>query len=101
MLLRDLRIRDVFVLPCPQEQCYYLYGSTDPDTWNGPGVGFDAYVTTDFEHAEGPFPAFRRAPGFWADRHFWAPEVHVYRGRYYMLASFKSADRCRGTDLRF
>ena len=99
MLLRDLRIRDVFVLPCPQEQCYYLYGSTDPDTWNGPGVGFDAYVTTDFEHAEGPFPAFRRAPGFWADRHFWAPEVHVDRGRYYMLASFKSADRCRGTQV--
>ncbi len=37
---------------------------------------------------------------FWADRHYWAPEVYAnfaYNGAFYMFASFKSADRCRGT----
>lgn len=99
MLVSDIRIRDVFVLPVAQEGRYYLYGSTDTDTWSGPGVGFDAYVTTDLVHAQGPFPVFRPQPGFWADRHFWAPEVHAYRGRYYMLAYFKSGDACRGTQV--
>jgi hypothetical protein len=37
--------------------------------------------------------------GFWADRNFWAPEVHVYRGRCYMFASFKSAEARRGTQI--
>ncbi len=95
--LTDIRIRDPFFLR--QENCYYLYGTTDYNNWSGPGVGFDYYKTDDLEWFEGPFPAFRPDPAFWADRNFWAPEVWKYRNEFYMIASFKAEGRCRGVQV--
>src|SRR6185436_5786395 len=56
-------------------------------------------TSTDLAHWDGPFPAFRPPSGFWADRNFWAPEVHFYQGRYYMFASFKAENVPRGTQI--
>ena len=92
-----MRIRDPFIVPVPVEHRYYLYGSTHltPEA----GLGFDAYRSSDLINWEGPFPVFRPPVGFWSDRDPWAPEVHVYNGRYYMFASFKSATVCRCTQI--
>ncbi|NLF79216.1 MAG: family 43 glycosylhydrolase [Chloroflexi bacterium] len=95
----DIHIRDPFVLPVAAEQQYYLYGTVGPTAWTNYATGIDYYTGTDLENWEGPFPAFRPPVGFWADRNFWAPEVHVYRGRCYMFASFKSAEARRGTQI--
>lgn len=95
----DIHIRDPFVLPVIAEQQYYLYGTTGPEAWTPSGSGTDYYTSRDLENWEGPFPAFRPPPGFWADRNFWAPEVHVYRGRYYMFITLKAEDVRRGTQI--
>lgn len=95
----DIHIRDPFVLPIPAQQQYYLYGTTGADTWTNSASGIDYYTSPDLQNWEGPFPAFRPPAGFWSDRNFWAPEVHVYRGRYYMFASFKAEGVCRGTQI--
>ncbi|MDQ1913225.1 glycoside hydrolase family 43 protein [Paenibacillus sp. GD4] len=95
----EIRVRDPFVLPVPEEKAYYLFGTTDDNVWDGAAEGFNVYRSTDLEQWEGPFPAFRPEAGFWADRHFWAPEVHLYQSRYYMLASFKAEGQCRGTQV--
>lgn len=96
----DIQIRDPFVLPVAAEGVYYLYGTTDKQPWSEDhGDGFDAYRSTDLVNWEGPFPVFRPAPGFWGTHQFWAPEVHAWRGRYYMFASFNSATIKRGTQI--
>lgn len=95
----DIHIRDPFVLPITAERRYYLYGTTGPQTWTSSASGIDYYTSPDLRGWEGPFPAFRPPTGFWADRNFWAPEVHIYRGRYYLLASFKAEGVCRGTQI--
>ena len=95
----DIHIRDPFVLPVTTEQQYYLYGTTGPESWTSSASGIDYYTSPDLENWQGPFPAFRPPTGFWADRNFWAPEVHLYRGRYYMFASFKAEGICRGTQI--
>ncbi len=94
-----INIRDPFVVPAPAERRYYLFGTRGLDCWEGRPEGFDVYVGDDLQHWDGPLPAFRPAPDFWADRNFWAPEVHAYNGRYYMFASFKAGDVCRGTQI--
>ncbi|MEI7026802.1 family 43 glycosylhydrolase [Paenibacillus sp. y28] len=91
ILNEEIQIRDPFVLPVEKEGTYYLFGSTDKNIW-GPGTGFDAYVGTDLKQWEGPFPVFRPGEGFYSERNFWAPEVHEYKGRYYMLATFRRKD---------
>lgn len=99
MQREHIQIRDPFVLPVATTREYYLFGTTDKDCWNAPGEGFDYYRSSDLETWEGPFPAFRPDSDFWGSKNFWAPEVHVWQGRYYMFASFK-APRCyRGTQI--
>ena len=95
----DIHIRDPFVLPIMAEQQYYLYGTTGSETWTNSATGIDYYTSPDLQNWEGPFPAFRPSTNFWADRNFWAPEVHAYRGRYALFASFKAEGVCRGTQI--
>lgn len=82
----EIRIRDPFVLL--DNDRYYLYGTTDENPWEGKAQGFNAYVSEDLEHWEGPYCIFSAGNGFWADENFWGPEVYRYRGAYYMIASF-------------
>lgn len=95
----DIHIRDPFVLPIIAEKQYYLYGTTGWQAWTNAASGIDYYTSPDLQNWEGPFPAFRPPSGFWADRNFWAPEVHIYQGRCYMFASFKAEGICRGTQI--
>lgn len=96
----EIQIRDPFVVPVQAERAYYLFGTTDKNCWTADGQhGFDCYRTTDLEHFEGPFPAFRPDAAFWGTQNFWAPEVHRFGGRWYMFASFKAPGACRGTQI--
>jgi len=92
----DIQIRDPFIVPSGGK--YYLFGSTDPDIWKGRGVGFDVWTSDgDLREFEGPKAAFRPPAGFWSERNFWAPEVHAYRGAWYMFATFLVTGARRGT----
>lgn len=96
---QEIQIRDPFVFPDDKEKKYYLFGSTDKNIW-GKGIGFDVYIGDDLEHWEGPFPVFRPEENFYSEENFWAPEVHEYRGKYYMFATFLRKDnRKRGTGI--
>lgn len=99
MKTAEIQIRDPFILPEPGEGLYYLFGTTDHNCWKGAGNGFDCYRSKDLIEWDGPIPAFRPPPGFWATENFWAPEVHRFNGRYYMFASFKAPAHYRGTQI--
>lgn len=90
----DINIRDPFVLV--HEGKYYLYGTRGATCW-GEATGFDVYVGTDLDNWSEPVACFENDGSFWADRNYWAPEVHAYRGKFYMFASFKREGVCRGT----
>lgn len=90
----DINIRDPYVLV--MNGVYYLYGTRGATCW-GAADGFDVYTSTDLNAWERPFVCFRDDGSFWAKRDYWAPEVHAYQGRLYMLASFKGEGRRRGT----
>ncbi len=89
----EIQIRDPFILPDEAQGLYYLFGTTDRNCWIGPGSGFNCYKSRDLRDWTGPISAFRAPEGFWGTSNFWAPEVHRFNGRFYMLASFK-ADEC-------
>ena len=96
MRFEDIHIRDPFILA--EDGKYYLYGSRGNETW-GKGTGLDVYTSSDLENWSEAYSVFTPAKDFWADRNFWAPEVHKYNDEYYMFVSFKSCDRCRGTQI--
>ena len=90
----EINVRDPFVLLYRDR--YYLYGTRGATCW-GPATGFDVYTGEDLENWSGPVPCFENDGTFWADRNYWAPEVHPWQGAFYMFASFKSTERRRGT----
>ncbi len=94
MKLSDINIRDPFVLL--HEGQYYLYGTRGATCW-GKADGFDAYVSDDLVTWSEPHEIFHNDGSFWADRNYWAPEVHQWQGAFYMFASFKAEGVCRGT----
>lgn len=96
MKLCDIHIRDPFVLADSGK--YYLYGSRGTECW-GKCTGLDVYESYDLENWSEAYEVFAPPEKFWSDINFWAPEVHKYNNEYYMLVSFKSHDRCRGTQI--
>jgi len=61
---------------------------------------FSVYKTYDLENFDEPKIIFDgSAVGFWADRDFWAPEVHKYNGKYYLFGSCKADGKCRATQI--
>ena len=97
----DIRIRDPFILTDKEHGCYYMYGTTA--LLEGSiycGNTFSVYKTEDLEHFSEPKVIFDgNAIGFWADKDFWAPEVHIYNGKYYLFGSCKADGKCRATQI--
>lgn len=88
MKLKEIYIRDPFVLSDPKTNCYYLYGTTGI----GNGIkGFDCYRSQNLTDWEGPFPIVRQEKEFASTKDFWAAEVFIYQGGYYLMAAFKGA----------
>jgi len=90
----DLYIRDPFILSNPATRTYYLYKSMSVKLKSGQSRGgVVVYVGRDLQTWEGPIPVFHFPDGFWADRSVWAPEVHKYKGKYYLFVTFTSKDK--------
>ena len=96
MKLNDIHIRDPFILT--DGDTYYMYGSRGKECWNV-GLGLDVYTSKDLTEWSEPIEVFSKPDNFWADRDFWAPEVHKYKGEYYMFVTFFSPTRTRGTQI--
>ncbi len=94
MKCTDINIRDPFILI--HEGRYYMYGTRGATCW-GPATGFDVYVSDNLENWSEPIICFENDGTFWADRNYWAPEVHEWNGSFYMFASFKNEKVRRGT----
>ena len=85
MRCADINIRDPFVLF--EDGKYYMYGTRAKNFGKAVG-GFDVYVSEDLENWSDPIACFdSEANGMNFDAN-WAPEVHKYRGKYYMFATF-------------
>ena len=97
----EIRIRDPFILTDIENKCYYMYGTTALESESlHAGATFSVYKSLDLENFEGPKVIFDGEKiGFWADRDFWAPEVHKWEGKYYLFGSCKAEGRCRATHI--
>ena len=102
MLKREnIRIRDPFILTDGEAGCYYMYGTTDlEDGTLHARPRFSVYKSRDLESFEGPKVIFDGEKyGFYADRDFWAAEVHKWGDRYYLFGSCKAEGKCRATEI--
>lgn len=90
--LATLPVRDPYILPDPATKSYFLYKSTSTTTSKGEvRGGVSAYRSVDLIHWQGPYPVFSVPENNWITGAVWAPEVHYYKGRYYLFATLNSS----------
>ena len=80
----DINIRDPFVVL--HEGKYYMYGTRGATCWGG-AKGVDVYVSDDLETWSDPIEVFSAPAGYF--HNMWAPEVHLYKGNFYMFMTLK------------
>lgn len=87
----DIYMRDPFLFTDKKRGLYFLFGTNMGICDGAANVDpyFEVYVSRDRKNFEGPFVSFQPEKGFWGVRNYWAPEVHEYKGSYYMFATFK------------
>lgn len=91
--VRDVHISDPFILADPVTHRYYTYvqfvnGERFPDVPQGRGY-FYVLESEDLVHWSKPEVCFEKGD-FWADLDYWAPECHIWKGKYYLISSFRA-----------
>ncbi len=95
ILLRDVRIRDPHILPVPETGTYHLVFSL----WRTeahPHGGVQMLTSHDLVHWQGPQVVYGVSDECWGRAGVWAPEMHVYRGWFYLFLTHNSTDPLPG-----
>ena len=90
--LSDIRIHDPWILTDKSSQTYYMYSGSGPLASSDHRCGVIAYKSKDLSTWSGPYLVFEVPEASWADptAGVWAPEVHDYRGKYYLFATLSN-----------
>jgi beta-xylosidase len=87
MQLPQMPLHDPFILAYAPTKTYYLYTSNVPSLTQQKRVGTMVYTSKDLKHWTHPKVVFTVPENFWAEQGGWAPEVHQYKGRFYLLTT--------------
>ena len=98
LALKDIYIRDPFIMPVEKEGVYYMYASSSTSENGQTYGGMVAYKSRDLKTWEGPVRVFDVPRDNWITGTVWAPEVHQYKGKYYMFGTLNSDILWKGTE---
>ena len=93
--VREIRISDPYILADKATGKYYTYAGFFEDKLFEDGKmpvrggAFYVMESPDLIHWSRPQLAFQAAPEFWGKLDYWAPECHVWKGKYYLFSSFR------------
>lgn len=102
--INNLAVHDPDIYADTVNHTYYLYGNYSPKrsferikSSNG-NAGVQVYWSKDLQHWYGPKMVFEIPDNFWASKKDapWAPEVHYYKGKYYMFVTFNNWNKIIG-----
>ncbi len=93
MKREDIRIRDPFIFV--ENGRYYMLGTTGNDCWNR-GSTLMLYSSADLENFE-LLGGMAEENVFEGYVNIWAPELHKYNGKYYIIVSVFREEKGRGS----
>ena len=90
--LADVRMRDAFIHVDEATKTYYIISSTVANmVEGGRRPALRVYTSKDLLSWQGPHIVFQTPTDFWGNiniKAIWAPELHAYKGKYYVFATF-------------
>lgn len=96
----EIGVRDPYIYADPQTQNYYMYVQMDNrlnrSNEEKKNKGVEVYVSKDLKQWESPRTALLLPDNFWGRKAVWAPEMHAYRGKFYLFVTLTSSDTLTG-----
>lgn len=89
--LPTMPLHDPFVVADRGSRTYYLYTRNQPAVTGSAAVGTMVYTSRDLRRWTRPRLVFTLPAGGWANEGAWAPEVHRWRGRWYLFTTVHNA----------
>ncbi len=102
LTLPDMPLHDPWVVADKASKTYYLFTSNNPRLTGESVTGIMVYTSANLINWTKPRIVFRLPEGIWANAGGWAPEVHEWRGKYYLFTTVhnESAPLPKGTNDR-
>lgn len=92
--LEEVRMRDTCILVDEKTKTYYAISSTQAPPKEGfRRASVQAYTSKDLITWEGPTIIFQAPTDIWGSTkilNIWAPEMHSYKGKYYLFLTFNT-----------
>ena len=85
--LEDMPLRDPYVVADKASGLYHLFVANNGAMSGTAGVGTMVYRSRDLKTWSIPQVVFRVSPELWGVNGGWAPEVHRWRGRWYLFVT--------------
>lgn len=93
MRMPDMPLHDPFIVAHGPTKTYYLYTSNIGRLTGTAGVGTMAYTSKDLRNWERPKTVFTVPPTAFAQQGGWAPEVHEYKGKFYLFTTLHNEQK--------
>jgi beta-xylosidase len=87
LTLPNMPLHDPWMLANEADKTYYLYTSNLPAMSGVQGAGTMVYRSKDLKHWQKPVVVFSTSEMHWAQKGAWAPEVHRWKGKYYLFTT--------------
>ena len=91
--LPDMRLRDPWIVTDAASGHYYLYTSNVAVLTGAPLVGTMVYRSQDLKQWSTPEVVFQVTPDLWGVNGGWAPEVHRWKGRWYLFVTLHNPSK--------
>lgn len=87
LTLETMRLHDPFIVADRATRTYYLFTSNIEEATGDPRVGTMLYTSRDLRHWTRPKLVFAVPEGIWGVAGAWAPEVHRWKGKWYLFTT--------------
>jgi beta-xylosidase len=87
LTLATMRLHDPFIVADRASRTYHLFTSNIEEATGDKRVGTMVYTSRDLRHWTRPRLVFTIPQGIWGVGGAWAPEVHHWKGRYYLFTT--------------
>jgi beta-xylosidase len=91
--LPDMPLHDPFIVAHEPTRTYYLYTSNLPRMSGATGRGTMVYKSRDLLNWDKPKQVFAVPPASFAPEGAWAPEVHEYKGRWFLFTTLHNSEK--------
>ncbi|MEI8271790.1 MAG: family 43 glycosylhydrolase [Paludibacter sp.] len=88
--IANFKMRDPFVFVDTIGKSYFIHANS------GDNLTFTVYQSKDLIKWKNLGKSFTAASDFWGKLDFWAPDMFLYNGKYYLIATFSSSTITRG-----